>query len=90
IEEVAGKLIEISEFFQARADMAVGDGKLLLQSWADRSAEAAVLLAERQPVEPVKSDIQDFEDWDACGYCKNLLVYGNRFCSHCGHEVKWT
>ena len=48
-DEVLKSLPNLADFFQARADMAVGDGKLLLQRWADTATAAAEMLKELEP-----------------------------------------
>ena len=46
-EKAIKGLEKIAEFFKARGDMAVGDGKMLLLSWM-RAAEDAITLLEAQ------------------------------------------
>lgn len=52
-EKAIKGLEKIAEFFKARGDMAVGDGKMLLLSWM-RAAEDAIALLEAQ--EPIDGD----------------------------------
>lgn len=93
-EKVIDGLEKIVEFFEARGDMAVGDGKMLLLSWM-RAAEDAIALLKAQ--EPVKPKMMYFVDegltWETyevptCGVCGALL--GDAlFCPMCGRAVKW-
>lgn len=43
-EEIVDKLENIAGFFHARADMAIGDGKMLLLSWCNAAEEAISIL----------------------------------------------
>lgn len=47
--EVLAGLKKAKGFFEARADMAVGEGKMLLLSWANAQAEAIELLKAQEP-----------------------------------------
>ena len=48
-EQIAG-LMKIAGFFEARADMAVGDAKMLLLNWMKCAEEAAEGLREQEPM----------------------------------------
>ena len=58
-EKVIKGLEKIAEFFKARGDMAVGDGKMLLLSWMRAAEDALALLKAQEPrvmtLEEVKS-----------------------------------
>lgn len=43
-EEIIGKLTMMAGFFKARADMAIGDGKMLMLSWANAAMDAANMI----------------------------------------------
>ena len=49
LEKVIKGLEKIAEFFKARGDMAVGDGKMLLLSWMRAAEDAIALLKEQEP-----------------------------------------
>jgi len=55
--------------------------------------EALELLEEQQPVEPRKEDDGSTEPctcwWYVCGSCGREIDPQDRFCRHCGREVKW-
>ena len=48
-EKVIKELEKIAEFFKARGDMAVGDGKMLLLSWMRAAEDAIALLKVQEP-----------------------------------------
>ena len=48
-EKVIEGLENIAEFFKARGDMAVGDGKMLLLSWMRVAEDALALLKAQEP-----------------------------------------
>ena len=48
-EMVIKGLEKIAEFFKARGDMAVGDGKMLLLSWMRAAEDALALLKAHEP-----------------------------------------
>ena len=43
-EEIIEKLTKMAGFFEARADMAIGDAKMLLLSWANAAMDAANMI----------------------------------------------
>ena len=91
-EEVLKTLPNLSDFFQARADMAVGDGKLLLQRWADTATAAAELLKAQEPVKPRFRDMALCGEWQKvpfCGACGCTLGYSARYCPSCGKPIEW-
>jgi hypothetical protein len=47
-DEIIKGLKKIAGFFNARADMAVGDGKMLLLNWVRCAQEAAELIAAQK------------------------------------------
>ena len=51
------------------------------------------LLKEPEAVEPTVSGAEEHDGlrswWYQCGKCKTPIDYGDRFCRHCGQEVKW-
>ena len=57
-EEIIMGLEKIAGFFKARADMAVGDGKMLLLNWMKCAQEAAELIAA-QKGEETRDDQED-------------------------------
>lgn len=90
-EKLLDGLNKIREFFEARADMAVGDGKLLLLNWANTARDALELLNEQEPI-PCGEKIKAGDvmlDFYECGHCKNAIRKPWRYCPFCGKEVKW-
>ena len=51
-------LLKIAGFFEARADMAVGDAKMLLLNWMKCAQEAAEALKKQTPKVLALDDIQ--------------------------------
>lgn len=48
------------------------------------------LLKEQEPVEPhVEHDSEDDSWYYGCGACHEAIDYKDKFCRHCGREVKW-
>ena len=54
-------LLKIAGFFEARADMAVGDAKMLLLNWMKCAQEAAEALKKQTPKVLALDDIQSFD-----------------------------
>ena len=48
LDEIIVGLEKIAGFFRARADMAVGDGKMLLLNWVRCAQEAAEMIAAQK------------------------------------------
>jgi hypothetical protein len=48
-EEIVSGMAKIADFFKARADMAVGDGKMLLLNWMRCAEEAAEVVRAQEP-----------------------------------------
>lgn len=45
---------------------------------------------EQDPVEPhVEHDSDDDSWYYGCGACHDAIDYKDKFCRHCGREVKW-
>lgn len=55
--------------------------------------DAISLLKEQEAVEPTVSGAEEHDGlrswWYQCGKCKMPIEHGDRFCRHCGQEVKW-
>lgn len=49
-EEIVSGMAKMADFFKARADMAVGDGKILLLNWMRCAEEAAEVVRAQEPV----------------------------------------
>ena len=58
--------------------------------YADYVFEALELLT---PVEPEKLTVLDFGSMESelclCGACHKPIGNGDKFCKHCGREVRW-
>ena len=52
--------------------------------------DALTLLREQEPVEPhAERDCDDGIWYYGCGACHGAIDYKDKFCRHCGREVKW-
>ena len=78
-EKAIKGLEKIAEFFKARGDMAVGDGKMLLLSWMRAAEDAIALLKAQEQVindmysryEGLCKEIREkYESDDVCGLCQ--------------------
>lgn len=65
-ERIAG-LMKIAGFFKARADMAVGDGKMLLLHWMKCAEEAANMIQEREACLLSLADYKAISEWPVEG-----------------------
>lgn len=56
--------------------------------------EAAGLLERMEPAEPEKLTVLDFGSFETtvylCGACRMPIERGDKFCKHCGREVRWS
>lgn len=79
-DEMVSRLEFMSQYFEARGGMAVGDGKLLLMAWAEAAREAAALVKAQTPrVMTLEEALSADECWiegknGACGYGDALLT----------------
>ena len=59
--------------------------------WAQEMAEE--LLKKQEPVPPIKQYDGNPGKWESwwyvCGKCEREIDYHDKFCRHCGQEVKW-
>lgn len=67
-ERIAG-LMKIAGFFEARADMAVGDAKMLLLNWMKCAREAAEALMEPEPRLVTREDFERAPAYDGVLPC---------------------
>lgn len=93
-EEIVKGLDKIGDFFRARANMAVGDGKMMLLNWMKCAEEAAEALKAQEPMKPVVSEEKYGDHLDHCPSCERALpnsgVYGKSYyCYKCGQAVMW-
>ena len=52
--------------------------------------EALAMLREQEPVEPhAERDCDDGVWYYGCGVCHGAIDHKDKFCRHCGREVKW-
>lgn len=91
-EKVIEGLEKAKEFFEARADMAVGKGKMLLFSWVNAQRDAIEMLKAQEPVKPRTDDAWPYP-LKVCGVCGTCLFmvgdYKPKYCYECGRAVKW-
>lgn len=50
--------------------------------------DALALLKEQDPV-PAELEGGGSSWWWVCGECHGQISKGDRYCRHCGHEIKW-
>lgn len=91
---IAAELQHIQTYFEAKADMSIGNGKMKLLSWANAVRDAQELLKEQEPVIPDKPE----EVW-LCGNCGEIVGWDDwiistddvrhKYCPGCGRKVKW-
>lgn len=99
-ENLIKTLENIQVYFNARADMAIGDGKIVLAGYWKTIEEAIALLKAQEPVAPVKKSfvICGVDEYGAtslipvCGACGAWLQTAapvDKYCPQCGRTVKW-
>ena len=65
------------------------DGKCSNEAEA-LNKDILALLREQEPVEPhVEHDSDDDTWYYGCGACHEAIDHKDKFCRHCGREVKW-
>ena len=48
-----------------------------------------LMLKEKEPVEPVPVDSQEWVLHWECGACRSVIGTESKFCRNCGRPVKW-
>ena len=93
---IAAEMQNIQTYFECKADMSIGNGKMKLLSWANAVRDALELLKEQEPVEP-SVDVDTY----VCPNCGHRLEHQGKlgdnvifderynFCPACGKAVKW-
>ena len=51
--------------------------------------DALALLREQEPVKPKEYMSRVNRTEYLCGACDSGILYGDKFCRHCGREAKW-
>ena len=91
-EKVIEGLEKAKGFFEARAYMAVGNGKMVLLEWANAQADAIKLLKAQEPVKPVVKDAWPRPIY-VCGVCGFRILkmdpYRENYCAQCGQAIMW-
>ncbi len=101
-EKVIRGLESLRDICNAKADMAIGEGRTAWAGYASVVHLALALLREQEPVKPVKyftatimSDGPDglraecAVDSYRCGNCHKAIMVKPSFCPNCGRAVKW-
>ena len=52
-------------------------------------ADVLSLLREQEPVKPKEYMSRVNRTEYLCGACDSGILYGDKFCRHCGREAKW-
>lgn len=84
---IIGGLKTIQSYFESKANMTIGNGKMLLLNWANVVRDAGEMLREKEPVKAVVSNTPGITWWYQCGYCNTSVNYRDKYCSHCGREI---
>lgn len=82
---IIGGLKTIQSYFESKANMTIGNGKMLLLNWANVVRDAGEMLREKEPVKAVVSTLLGSPY--QCGYCNTSVNYRDKYCSHCGREI---
>lgn len=88
------ELQHIQSYFEAKANMSIGDGKMKLLSWANAVRDAAELLKEKEPMPVmVTKNTYNFEFYHCpnCGREFYSPFYSSKplYCDQCGQAVKF-
>ena len=87
-QRLIAELSHIQSFFEAKADMSVGNGVMLLLNWANVARDAAALI-EHDPVTPyIGHGFDDREIRLRCGGCRQAIDNEDAYCRHCGRRVQ--
>ncbi len=65
------------------------EGKGKLACGKNLYSDALALLKAQEPVKPIVGHNIGPTWWYACGECKGDIDTGDKFCRHCGSELKW-
>lgn len=85
---IAAELQHIQTYFEAKADMSIGNGKMKLLSWANAVRDAQELLKEQEPAQVIQREAMHMLFW-CCGSCGVAITEGDKFCRMCGKAVRW-
>ena len=92
---ILAELQNIQRFFEAKADMSIGDGKMKLLLWANVCRDALELLKAVPPdAREVWIGSNGAFHWEyTCGACGCGIMRNDRwktkYCPQCGKAVKW-
>lgn len=88
-EQLLKALENIRVFFDARADMAVGDAKIIFAGY-DKAIAAAIELVKAQEPLPAKIEGSNIIQIGRCPACGKVMVpWGASHCQECGQAVTW-
>lgn len=92
-QRLVAELGHIQSFFEGKAGMTVGQGKMLLLNWANVARDAAAMLKEQEPVKPVvhckDPNLTNGADF-ACSGCGGSFLHKTvNFCPWCGRRLEW-
>ena len=84
--EVIKGLESLRDVCNAKADMAVGEGRTAWAGYASVVYLALNLLRKQEPVKPDYSPY--YQEW-YCGNCGKMIPKAYKYCNYCGRAVKW-
>ncbi len=88
-EKVLKGMETLRDVCNAKADMAIGEGRTAWAGYASVVHLALALLREQETVEPVDLGLStDFIIW-GCPICDRWLDHDYKYCPYCGRKVKW-
>lgn len=90
-EKVLKGLESLRDICNAKADMAVGKGKIAWAGYANAAADALELLKEQRPVAPhlVVNQYEHILSCSNCGTWFQAQLQKYKYCPKCGSKVKW-
>ena len=88
-EKTIKGLESLRDVCNAKADMAIGEGRTAWAGYASVVHLALDMIREQEPVEPKEYMSRVNRTEYLCGACDSGILYGDEFCRHCGREVKW-
>lgn len=81
---VIAELQNIQRFFEAKADMSIGNGKMKLLSWANVNRDAVEMLKEREALAVEEGKVEKC----VCGNEINRYWHPE-YCGFCGKKLEW-
>ena len=80
------------ETLQKALDNSEIDGNIYAEVRRPAIFDLIYMLKGMAPVEPIRGEDMDSSSacwWYVCPSCRIAIDYKDRFCRHCGQELKW-